>query len=404
MRWLQGYLLLELKGSSPERFLNLCRMRDLYTWDIECEKSQYKFCMTIKNFKELKPVVRKTKTIPIIKQRVGLPFHISFMKKRWGFLIGFLCFLFLLLFMSKLVWNMEVEGQYSHTQEEMLRYMYQNGIHRLVFLEDIDCLLLEESIRKEFEDIGWVSAQIKGTKLIVRIKETDMPTLYEQRTTPVHIVADRDGTIDSIMTRKGTPLVKAGDEVKAGDILISGIVDIVGDNEVLIRKSPVVADGDIMLNTVYQYQSKKKLPYKKKQFTGKMVKGLRIRIKNKTLSLNVPDVFTKKWKQSIELVETRQTMFATIDILTRKEYIETTHAYTTQEAIDYLTLKFRKYIKEIEEKGVIIQQNNVKINKMGNKMVASGTLNVSQPVTTYRKILDTEWRNTEKNEYSGDDN
>ncbi len=404
MRWLNGYLLVELKGSSPERFLNLCRMRELYTWDINCDKNQYKFYMNIKDFKELKPIARKTKTMPKIKRRIGLPFYVSKTKTRVGFVAGFICFLCLILFMSKLIWSIEVKGQYTHTKEELMKYMNQNGIHQLILSKNVNCLALEESIRKEYEDIGWVSAQIDGTKLIVRIKETNMPKLYVQQTTPVHIVADRDGTIVSIVTRKGTPLVKSGDEVKAGDILISGVVDIIGDNQILLRKDPVVADGDIMLNTKYEYQCKKSLKYKGKDYTGKIAKEVRISVKDKELILNTPEIFTKNWKNKSELVEIKQTLFGSIDLVTRREYVEIQKMYSIEDTKAYLTVKLKKYIQKITEKGVIIHQINVKINRIGTNMVASGTLTVSQPVTTYRKILDSEWRNTENNEHSGNDN
>ena len=404
MKWINGYLLVELKGPSPERFLNLCRMKELYTWDINCDKNQYNFCINIKDFKALKPVVRKTKTIPFIKQRIGLPFYANKVRGRFGFMVGFLCFLFLIVFMSKLVWSIEVKGQYTHTKEELIHYMNQNGIHRLVFLRDINCVNLEESIRKEYEDIGWVSAQIDGTKLIVRIKETKMPTLYEAQTTPVHIVADKDGYIESIITRKGTPQVKAGDEVKKGDILISGVVDIIGDNDLLIRKDPVVADGDIMLNTDYVYQSKKSLKYKGKDYTGKIAKEIKIKGKDKIITLNTPKFLMKNWENTSVYVETKPKFYATFYFVTKREYIETDKTYSIEEVKDYLTIKFKKYIEEITEKGVIINQNNVKISKVGSQLVARGTLNVTQPVKTYRKILDTEWRNTDNNECSGNDN
>ena len=379
-------------------------MRELYTWDINCDKNQYKFYMNIKDYKELRPVARKTKTIPRIKRRIGLPFYVNKIKSRVGFVAGFLCFLCLVLFMSKLIWSIEVKGQYTHTKEELMKYMYQNGIHQLILSKNVNCLALEESIRKEYQDIGWVSAQIDGTKLIVRIKETNMPKLYVQQTTPVHIVADRDGTIVSIVTRKGTPLVKAGDEVKAGDILISGVVDIVGDNQILLRKDPVVADGDIMLNTQYEYQCKKSLKYIGKDYTGKLAKEIRIFVKDNEIILNTPEFLTKNWENTSELVEMKETLFGNIDFVTKREYIATQKLYSVEDVKAYLTIKLKKYIEEITEKGVIIHSINVKINRIGTNMVASGTLNVSQPVTTYRKILDSEWRNTENNEHSGNDN
>ena len=53
------------------------------------------------------------------------------------------------------------------------------------------------------------------------------------------------GRIEAIVTRSGTPLCQKGDVVKKGQVLIQGSYDIVGDDEQIIRKQGVTADGEI---------------------------------------------------------------------------------------------------------------------------------------------------------------
>lgn len=48
-----------------------------------------------------------------------------------------------------------------------------------------------------------------------------------------------------MVTRQGTPLVRAGDEIKKGQELVSGIVDITDDSQEVIRYAYVQADADI---------------------------------------------------------------------------------------------------------------------------------------------------------------
>lgn len=404
MTWLNGYLCVTLKGNSPERFLNLCRTRNVPVRKINCEGKKYDFCIGIQQYKELKPIVRKTKTRPMITKKCGFPFFANHWKKRAGFLFGILFFFGLLVFMSRLLWCIEIEGQYTHTKEELIKFMKSEEIRRLIFLKDINGTKLEESIRKQYNDIGWVSAQIDGTKLIVRIKETNMPSLYDKQTIPVHMIANRDGTVYSIVTRSGTPMVKALDEVKAGDILISGVVNIVGDNQEIVRKNPQVADGDIFIRTEYEYLDERSLKYIGKDYTNKCVKEFHVRFANNYLNFFVPDLFIKNWKNTSKTVETSQYLFASVDKVTKREYLEVEKMYSLKEAEDYLNKRFQKYVQEIIKKGVIIETNNVKIKRMGDKVKAIGTLGVLEPVTTYRKILDSEWRSTESDEHSGDDN
>ena len=48
------------------------------------------------------------------------------------------------------------------------------------------------------------------------------------------ICANKAGTVVSIITREGTPLVQVGDETEVGDVLIRGEVEIF-DNEGNVR-------------------------------------------------------------------------------------------------------------------------------------------------------------------------
>ena len=43
------------------------------------------------------------------------------------------------------------------------------------------------------------------------------------------LIAAHDGKVISIVTREGTPQVHAGAKVKKGDVLISGKVEVIGD-------------------------------------------------------------------------------------------------------------------------------------------------------------------------------
>jgi similar to stage IV sporulation protein len=99
-RWIRGYLLIRLKGQSPERFINLCSNRGIFLWNLQNVDGDYECYIMIKDYKKLKPVARKTGTIPLIKRRQGLPFLVQQYKSRKGFLLGILLFCFILYVLS----------------------------------------------------------------------------------------------------------------------------------------------------------------------------------------------------------------------------------------------------------------------------------------------------------------
>lgn len=79
------------------------------------------FCVCVKDFKKMKPIVYKTKLHPQIKKKKGLPFYIERMKKNWTFYTGFLLFFFLLYFLSTFVLAIQFQGHVTYTKETHIK-------------------------------------------------------------------------------------------------------------------------------------------------------------------------------------------------------------------------------------------------------------------------------------------
>ena len=86
-----------------------------------------------------------------------------------------------------------------------------------------------------------------------------------------------------------------------------------------------------------------------------------------------------------------------------KEYEMIPSTYTKEEADQIAKENLQLYIDKLIENGVTILENNVKIEIKGTKCVTSGKLIVEEDATTYRSIDDSEWRNIETDEHSGND-
>ena len=72
--YLKGYVRIRVTGYSPERFLNACRYKNIYIWDLKRVCGSYEMNLTIDGFRRLKEIVRKTGTKVCIIRRSGLPF------------------------------------------------------------------------------------------------------------------------------------------------------------------------------------------------------------------------------------------------------------------------------------------------------------------------------------------
>ena len=96
IRYIQGYLLIQVTGYSPERFLNLCSRKQIYLWGLEPKENSYEMFITIRGFRKLKPILKKTRTKVTILNRLGLPFFFHKYRKRKVFFFGILfCVIFI---------------------------------------------------------------------------------------------------------------------------------------------------------------------------------------------------------------------------------------------------------------------------------------------------------------------
>ena len=56
---LHGIVRLNMRGTSPERFLNLCTLAGLNVWQVKKEQENLLFYMEIRDFKRCAPLARK---------------------------------------------------------------------------------------------------------------------------------------------------------------------------------------------------------------------------------------------------------------------------------------------------------------------------------------------------------
>ncbi|MGN0505180.1 MAG: sporulation protein YqfD [Lachnospiraceae bacterium] len=402
--WLiKGYVIVELCGLYPERFFNLCKSRniaitDIFTVDTSC------FCrISLKDYKNLRPVAKKAHCIPKIRKREGMPFLVKRAAGRKGFLIGFCLSLILAWQCSLRVWNIEVYGGFLHTKEQILDYLEEEGISAGIRSNDIDCFELEKQMRLHYPDIGWVSAEIKGTNLYINLNESVMPKEADVPEGEYHIVAAQDGIVEKISVKAGVPKVKKGDTVQKGDILISGVVPIIGDNELLLRKQPLAAQGEVLLRSSFSYSADASMYYTKKTVT-KQKRGIQIMVLGKKLFSYIPRYSIGKY--DIMTVDVKPVMFEEFSFPVRIReyrllaYEETRERYTEEEAVSRAEEKLSAFLADWEKQKVEILSKEVSFEVFQNVCQARGTITARGNFISYQEISEEEWRT--EYEHSGD--
>ena len=222
-RYLLGTLRVSISGSGCERFLNLAHGEKFKIYDIcRDDDGSVSFGIYRKNFRHLRPLVRKSHVRIHITKKLGLPQRTRNYRRRYGLMLGIIIIAVSLYVSSLFVWNVRVSGCESISEQEVLTVLSENGFTVGGLKRKFNIREIENNFLKHNDKISWISINIKGTTAFVEVREkSEKPELIDA-SEPCSIYAARDGVIASVSDYMGYSLVKPGDTVTAGDLIVSG--------------------------------------------------------------------------------------------------------------------------------------------------------------------------------------
>ena len=388
LKVIRGYVKVRVEGYSPERLLNLCNANGILLWGVENHELTYEMYVSVRDYKKLRPFARKTRTKIILLEKHGLPFFLHRFRKRKMFFAGMVLCAAFIYGLSLFVWNIHFEGNASQSNEELLEYLETLGVEHGTLKSKVVCETIETKLRSKYPNMLWVSAEMRGTRIIVQVKENtdeDIISKIETKDTePVSIVTQSAGVIESMIVRQGTPLVSVGEEVLEGQTLVEGFYEIKNDAGEVVRYEGVPADADINLVTVERYSDSFSMKYEIKEYTEKKRLGLKLTFFDKTYEF-MPKIPFQTYDKVSDLKDFHVTenfyLPFSIELVWFLEYKPKTNLYTDEEAKELANGRFLNNYKNILQKGVQIIEKDVKINTNGNLCVVGGNVTLRIPVT-----------------------
>lgn len=295
-RYLKGYVIICGEGVFTERFVNICIRRNLEIWDIKKAGEERIYAkMSIKSFKEIRQICGRTKTRVRIVKKQGLPFITKKAVKRKGALIGLLAVIAIIWYTTGHIMGITVFGNERISTETVLEHLERSGIALGKTTSGIDTDKIRNRMMIDLNDLAWIGINVSGSRVYVEVVERIEKEMGVDMESPCHLVATRDGIIESLKIRNGQTMVKENAGVREGDVLVSGIVDnpVSGFNY-------VHAYGEVYAITEYKKTAEYPLEYIENSYTGKSKKRYTVKILDKEIPL-----FIGK-KQPFEKYETEE--------------------------------------------------------------------------------------------------
>lgn len=268
-KFLKGYVIIEIYGKNKERFINICLRRGIEIHDTKpLENGRILLSIFKRDFYRLPEIARKTKISVRIKRKRGLYNITARYKKRYLFAAGFLAFVLFIAITSQFIWVVEINGVENADYEKIIAALEEDGVTSGALKKNIPSgYELKRDILNANDDIAWAWVYIEGAKARVEIYEKSLPPQVIDKSVSCNISARREGVIKKITAKSGELLLKAGDAVSPGDVIISGRVGTFreGEPEKYIY---VHALGEVEAYTSHTAEGDYKLYYESRTPTG----------------------------------------------------------------------------------------------------------------------------------------
>lgn len=154
----------------------------------------------------------------------GLPVILMNNKRRIGIFSALALVILFYSISSLFIWDIRIEGNEKVPDSVILHELSEIGFSVGERWGSITLSEAEWAVLDVSDNVGWININRRGNVAYVTVKEK---TVYPDKNSEKafsNVVASRDCIIEEITVKSGVAVVKAGDTVKAGDLLISGIL------------------------------------------------------------------------------------------------------------------------------------------------------------------------------------
>lgn len=281
VNYIRGSVRLEATGPYPERFFNILSARGIRFWQVE-QPDEMTVRVTVARSQAKKAEalggrclcqVRRVKTD-------GAAALLERLRTRYGLLAGLLLSLLAVVVLSRFVLVIDITGSTSVPEGTILSELREAGLYPGRFGPAVDERAVSNRVLLTEERLGFLSVNIRGIRAEVVVRDAELPPAVEPVGQAQDVTAAKSGQVLQILPMAGRVLVAPGDEVSAGQTLISGTVEVTAgaENEHLMGSYPVVAKGKVWAEVEEQFSAAAPLTRAEKCYSGRIRRELELSV------------------------------------------------------------------------------------------------------------------------------
>lgn len=325
------------------RFIKKCIDNNINLYNISYVKDKMVVLIDVKDYLKIKRLNYYSK-IRVVKYDGLLNIKKIIKDNMFYISVVFLSFIWMNLLTNYIV-DIEIIHSNSGIRRLLKEELDKNNVKRFSLaysFEELDNIT-KKILADNKNNLEWVSIKKDGMKYIVRAEERIIKSEVVSDK-PRDIVASKDAYITKVISSKGNVLVRQGEYVKKGTVLISGKITLYED-----VKGVTSASGSVYGNVWYECTVETPKEISSERLTGR--KRYNLNVGNKILLRNKYQNFRQKNIREIKIFGLKIKFY-------REEEVEIIKTKTDDEyALKRLKEEFDK---KLNGKGVIIYQKVLK--------------------------------------------
>lgn len=377
---MNSFYIVKVQGKNPDYFLHKLIHKNIKIYHLEKKYDSIIIKVCPNDFLKIKEI-KTTYQVSVIG-REGILYYQYLLKKYFIFLICFLLGIFINIFLSCLILDVEV----VHTNEKIRNLVYQDleelGIKKYHFKVDYKKKeeIEKKILKKEVNDLEWIEIEEIGTKYQIKVEQRKKDSEKEV-CNPRHIVAKKKAMILDVDAEEGEVVTKRLDYVDKGDILISGF--IYNKEEVMAKKCAV---GKVFGEVWYQVEVELPKNYHEENVTGKEKSTLEFQFLNyeyslfshfKTYKKQITPILSSK----ILPIELRWVRYLETKVTDTSYDLDTVDS----EALKIASLKMKT---KLGKEDSILTKKVLKKYEKESRIIVEVFIKVKEDITDYQDISD----------------
>lgn len=222
---------------------------------------------------------------------LGLRGRFKKIKYKKGLIVGIVLSYILSFVLSGMLWDVRISGNKLLSDTEIRELLADSGFDIGDFWLFVDRGAVESELLSRSEKISWININRRGSVAYVTVSEYSKSNDKKEENIQgkySNIVATKSCVIEEITVKRGQAEVKVGDTVKAGDVLISGVLPSEAGGGFCY------AEGTVIGRCADKIEASVNREYKKKCNLGSKPISLNIKLFN--FNINI----FKKYRNSYE--------------------------------------------------------------------------------------------------------